>query len=412
VSLMPVQDTGVPIQVDQRGILRALKLNPDDPKTQALLVVCDRYNLDPVLRHMVLVDGNPYVTRDGLLHVAHSSRQFDGMEVVAMGENEKEWTATVSVYRKDMSRPFTYPGRYSKSSSNKKYGPEMALKTAEVMALRRAFDVTGIAVLEEQDDKHDAVLAAQGLQLVDGDGPEGALNVVSPQAAVLDGEDPDWVVKPGWAKTEILAAVDGDRDRAAELWAKFDRHIDEGTALTVGAVRAFLANLPDDVEDATGDEVEIVEPGDRGDDHLVPSEQDLYDAATSHQDVAGDIAPIDPPARPAPGGDDRPERTPNAASSSPSATTAPRDRADYPAQDPRGRVAKRAATAAKRAADRALASRDHVDTLRATVASLDPDAERQVTEWLTVNSVVVEHGTLTADDYERAIAHIDKTVEG
>lgn len=66
MSLVTVSEQA-PIQIDQGRILRALKLDPNDPNTQALLLVCQRYDLDPVLRHMVLISGNPYITRDGLL---------------------------------------------------------------------------------------------------------------------------------------------------------------------------------------------------------------------------------------------------------------------------------------------------------------------------------------------------------
>ncbi len=145
-------NAGGTIPIDQAAILRALNLNPNDPKTQALLLVCDRYGLDPLLKHMVLISGNPYITRDGLLHVAHRSGQLDGIEVLDEGDDNNHWWARVAVYRKDMNRPFTYRGRYPKTGHLKQYGPEMAIKVAEVMALRRAFSVTGIAVVEEQWD--------------------------------------------------------------------------------------------------------------------------------------------------------------------------------------------------------------------------------------------------------------------
>lgn len=153
MSLVDVHD-GATVRVDQARILQTLKLNPNDPRTQALLLVCQRYGLDPLLKHMVLISGNPYVTRDGYLHVAHMSGQFDGMETVDEGETEEHWWAKVSVYRKDMSRPFTYRGRYPKADAAHmtKFGPEMAVKCAEVASLRRAFDVTGIGAADEQWD--------------------------------------------------------------------------------------------------------------------------------------------------------------------------------------------------------------------------------------------------------------------
>lgn len=141
--------------IDREAVLRHLNLDPRKPDTHALMLVCERYGLDPVLKHMVLIKGNPYVTRDGYLHVAHASGQFDGLEVVDTGKDDTHWWAKVSVYRKDMTRPITMIGRYPLDGDNRKYGPEMAVKTAEVACLRRAFDVGGIGSSDEQWDAVD-----------------------------------------------------------------------------------------------------------------------------------------------------------------------------------------------------------------------------------------------------------------
>jgi hypothetical protein len=142
------------VHIDQERVLQALNLNPRDPKVQALILVCQTYGLDPLLKHMVLISGNPYITRDGYLAIAHQSGRFDGMEVVDQGETATEWWAKVSVYRKDMARPFSYTGRYPKADAKHmaKFGPEMAIKVAEVAALRRAFNVTGVGASDERWD--------------------------------------------------------------------------------------------------------------------------------------------------------------------------------------------------------------------------------------------------------------------
>lgn len=141
-----------PFNADQEAIAQYLGLNPRDPKSHAVMVVCERYKLDPILKHVIVIPkGGVYVTRDGLLHVAHMSGQLDGIVMEEQGENDAEWWAEVSVYRKDMRFPFKFRGRYSKHGANKAYGPEMALKCAEALALRRAFDITGLPVLEERD---------------------------------------------------------------------------------------------------------------------------------------------------------------------------------------------------------------------------------------------------------------------
>ena len=138
---------------DER-IVKYLGLTPGEPKSEAVVAVARRYGLDPVLKHVVIIpSGGVYITRDGLLHVAHESGQLDGIVVEQepeLSEDKSEWVARVTVYRKDMSHGFTFPGRYPVRGGNAKYAQEMALKAAESHALRRAFNVAGLPTLDEQ----------------------------------------------------------------------------------------------------------------------------------------------------------------------------------------------------------------------------------------------------------------------
>lgn len=135
-------------------VLQYLGLNPQDPRSRAVVAVARTYGLDPLLRHVIVIpNGGVYITRDGLLHVAHRSGKLDGIVVEqepTLSEDGREWVARVSVYRKDMRHPFTFPGRYPVSGRNRDYAQEMALKAAEAHALRRAFDVTGLPTEDEQ----------------------------------------------------------------------------------------------------------------------------------------------------------------------------------------------------------------------------------------------------------------------
>jgi|GEM_PF-2350339 len=139
---------------DQRDgqLVRYLGLNPDSPADRAAVAVCREYGFDPLLKHVVVIPkGGVYITRDGLLHVAHRSGQLDGIVVEQDPTLDgDEWVARVSVWRKDMRHPFTYPGRYPVSGGNRAYAPEMALKAAEAHALRRAFSITGLPTLDER----------------------------------------------------------------------------------------------------------------------------------------------------------------------------------------------------------------------------------------------------------------------
>jgi hypothetical protein len=136
------------------ALLRALGFDRlNEGQRELALAISQQYDLDPMLRHVVMVDGKPYITRDGLLHVAHKSNDFDGIEVdpPALDPDGKYWRTTCRVYRKSFSRPFVYPGRYPATGGNQKYNEEMAIKVAEVMTLRRAFDVSA-PVIEERWD--------------------------------------------------------------------------------------------------------------------------------------------------------------------------------------------------------------------------------------------------------------------
>lgn len=146
---------------EKRGIalLKAIGLDRVQPEQRELaLAIADRYALDLMLKHLVLIEGKPYITRDGLLHIAHRSGVFDGIEVTPPMKVDRYWRATCSVFRKDMTRPFTYPGRFPVGAKNDE---EMAVKVAESMALRRAFDVSAATVDERWANDDEPVDAAE-----------------------------------------------------------------------------------------------------------------------------------------------------------------------------------------------------------------------------------------------------------
>ena len=208
--------------IDKEAVLRALNINVRDPKHQAMLLICERYNLDPVLKHVVLISGNAYVTRDGLLHVAHQTGMLDGIVVEDESETDDEWQAKVTVYVKGQTHGYTYRGRYPKSGQQKRYGAEMAVKCAEVMALRRAFGVTGIPTVEEQWDKADAIVVQEKpAPELSGGGDAGTVPpavVASPGVSAPDRQAPATTVEPalfqqgevGTAPPDGTAAVGGE----------------------------------------------------------------------------------------------------------------------------------------------------------------------------------------------------------
>ena len=130
-----------------RLVRQLILKNASDDQLRLVLAICDRYGFDPLLKHVALIAGSLYVTRDGLMHVAHASGQLDGIEVEAAQDEEGYWVATVKVHRKDKAHPFTYTA-YQKEHQNlsspawRNAPRAMTVKCGEVMALRRAFDVS------------------------------------------------------------------------------------------------------------------------------------------------------------------------------------------------------------------------------------------------------------------------------
>jgi len=134
-------------------VRRTMFANQPADLVNMTLLICQRYDLDPLLKHVVLIKGNIYVTRDGLLHVAHQSGQLNGMHVT-LGKDDFGMFAECTIYRRDMAHPFTYRvyrDEYdSKTGAWRTHPRAMLIKTAEVFTLRRAFDVA-LTPIEEMD---------------------------------------------------------------------------------------------------------------------------------------------------------------------------------------------------------------------------------------------------------------------
>jgi hypothetical protein len=143
------------------ALLKAVGLDRAAPEQRELAIaIANRYDLDLMLKHLVLVDGKPFITRDALLWIAHRSGQFDGMATTDPVIEGDYWKSTATVWRKDMSHPFVYSGRYPIRGKNTAYGPEMAIKSAESMGLRRAFNISAPTVDERFDVDIPATSAA------------------------------------------------------------------------------------------------------------------------------------------------------------------------------------------------------------------------------------------------------------
>lgn len=273
------------VTIDRQAVLQALNLNPRDPKVQALVLVCQQYGLDPVLKHAVLISGNLYVTRDGLLAVAHRTGNLDGITVEEEGEDSKEWWAKVSVHVKGQKYPYTYRGRYPKDGHQKKYGPEMAVKCAEVMALRRAFGVTGIATVEEQWDAHDSAIdAREVLPSAPDDPPADAGPLVAALAGIPDDHERAQAKQQFVAQFGLPANLRQSQYGDAEAWVAA---VVTGPAPVVagdddGGTSSTGGTVPAESEEAAPPETATPVPSEPDYDALVPSFVDPPKLESAH----------------------------------------------------------------------------------------------------------------------------------
>lgn len=210
-------------------ILKQVGLDPNDPRSRAVVAVARRYNLDPVLGHIEIIakSRRPYITRDGYIHIAHAAGQLDGIEVTDGPRRDgREWVATVTVWRKDMSHAFVYPGRADLAADN---GPELAIARAERRALKRAFAVTLPREFDEGGDEPNMPAPAPTSTEADEPTPAQVQTPAEPEAhteAPTEADDPGGPrVTPQqrraiFAECNRLGLADDDaRGARLRLWA-------------------------------------------------------------------------------------------------------------------------------------------------------------------------------------------------
>ncbi len=148
-----------------------------DEDVQLALAICQRYGLDPLLRHVVLIPGG----KDRRLHVAHASGKAWSLEVEEPKRLENPYTGKPDIYLRgrvrvvdERGREQVYEGGVWFSEYAQKGGAwtthpaAMHQKVLEVYLLRRAFDVALTPVEEVGVDAAEAApVPARALPAVD-----------------------------------------------------------------------------------------------------------------------------------------------------------------------------------------------------------------------------------------------------
>jgi phage recombination protein Bet len=138
--------------------------NCDTTEFKLLLFMAREYGLNPLKKEIwaVKYQDNPaliFVSRDGLLTIAHRSGQFGAMETTCELDQvtKRPVSATCTIWRKDFEKPFKNTVYFSEYNRKMALWIEkpcvMIMKVAESSCLRRAFNVSCLLTPEEMPVK-------------------------------------------------------------------------------------------------------------------------------------------------------------------------------------------------------------------------------------------------------------------
>jgi len=174
------------IQEQSKAIAKALWSGKLTANEQAALnQICAVYKLDPLLRQVVMLGGNVYLTGGALKVIANRDPQYalNGIELYPATDEERKlarvpeeshyWKAIV--WKKGSERPFTEFGEANKDNvklyqADWKAYQDMAKTRAVNRALRNAYAV-GFTSLEEMGYAGDSVIQTVEAEVVE-PGPE------------------------------------------------------------------------------------------------------------------------------------------------------------------------------------------------------------------------------------------------
>jgi len=162
--------------------------NLDQPQTNIFFYTCQALGLNPLLNEICAVvykdrqtggkTMSIQVMRDGFLTIAHRSGKFAGIESgVTMSEDGKTIiNGWAKVYHKDFEHPVYQEADFSEYNSDKnilwKNKPKtMIKKVAESMALRKAFNVSGVYAPEEMEKEINLTEPTKQLEVPNGNAP-------------------------------------------------------------------------------------------------------------------------------------------------------------------------------------------------------------------------------------------------
>lgn len=186
-------------EAEKESIVNTVAKGLDLAQKGVFFYTCQALGLNPLLNEVCAVtykdkEGKStmsiQVMRDGFLTIAHRSGKFAGLEsgVYEVDDKRKTMVGWAKVYHKDFEHPVYQEADFNEYNTNRNLWVSkpktMIKKVAESMALRKAFNVSGVYAQEEMDKEVEVAgeYATPTLEIVGGDKPATEIQIKSIQA--------------------------------------------------------------------------------------------------------------------------------------------------------------------------------------------------------------------------------------
>lgn len=147
-------------EAERATIKQTVAKNLTDSQYSVFIYTCQALGLNPLLNEIFAISYGGtmsiQVARDGFLTIAHRSGKFAGLESgITVHESGKIINGWAKVHRKDFTVPVYQEADFEEYNTGKNLWATkpktMIKKVSESMALRKAFNISGVYAPEEMD---------------------------------------------------------------------------------------------------------------------------------------------------------------------------------------------------------------------------------------------------------------------
>lgn len=145
---------------EERAVIRqTVAKNLTDPQYSVFIYTCQALGLNPLLNEItaIVYGGSMSIQtmRDGFLTIAHRTGKFSGIESGTKKDEEGNLIGWARVYHKDFQIPVYQEADFEEYTTKRNLWlskpKTMIKKVAESMALRKAFNISGVYSPEEME---------------------------------------------------------------------------------------------------------------------------------------------------------------------------------------------------------------------------------------------------------------------